>query len=273
MDNLLKKIESQTKQDLAKRKREISLRDLESLPAYEKGRKDFYSCLKNELTVTIIAEIKRASPSQGVIRKEFNPIKIADQYLKGGAAAISVLTDKPFFQGSLEILSQVASVTPLPILRKDFIVDPYQVKEARAWGADALLLIVSMYEGNQLTELLDAAEEYGMSTLVECYHDHELTELDWERVNIAGVNNRNLTTFEVDLHRGIRSLKKVPDHVVSVSESGIHSQDDLRVLWENGIQSALIGEHFMKQHDPGEALRDLIEAFESERQGRDLQES
>lgn len=261
MADLLKKIADQTRNDLSLRKREISLRDLESLPGYEKERKGFYNALRSDETVTVIAEIKKASPSKGIIRENFDPKKIADQYLKGGAAAISVLTDEPFFQGSLCYLADVASVSPLPLLRKDFILDPYQIKEARAWGADAVLLIVTMYEGNQLSELLDAASEFGVETLVECYHEAELRELDWNRVQIAGVNNRNLSTFEVDLHRGVSILKEVPQGVVSVSESGIHSPEDLLILWQNGIQSALIGEHFMRQKHPGEALREMSDHF------------
>lgn len=261
MADLLKKIADQTRNDLSLRKREISLRDLESLPGFEKERKEFYKALRSDETVTVIAEIKKASPSKGIIREDFDPKKIADQYLKGGAAAISVLTDEPFFQGSLRYLADVASISPLPLLRKDFILDPYQVKEARAWGADAVLLIVTMYEGNQLSELLDAAIEFGVETLVECYHEAELGELDWNRVKIAGVNNRNLSTFEVDLHRGVSILKEVPQGVVSVSESGIHSPEDLLILWQNGIQSALIGEHFMRQEHPGEALREMSDHF------------
>lgn len=273
MEDLLRKIEKQTKEDLTKRKRELSLRDLESLPGFEVQRKDFYGSLKNSLSVSIIAEIKKASPSQGVIRDDFNPLKIAEQYLRGGASAISVLTDEPFFQGSLHILQEVSSNTPLPVLRKDFIVDPYQIKEARAFGADAILLIVSMYGGNQLHELLEAAEEYGLDSLVECYHDYELAELDWSKVKIAGVNNRNLSTFEVDLHRGVSFLKRVPEQVISVSESGIHSAGDLLVLWENGIQSALIGEHFMRQVDPGRAIGEMMEQFELLKENALKQES
>ncbi len=210
----------------------------------------------------MIAEIKKASPSKGVIRDDFDPAKIAGQYVENGASAISVLTDEPFFQGSLDYLEKVSEISPIPLLRKDFIVDPYQVKEARAYGADAVLLIVTMYEGSQLSELLAAAKEFGLQTLVECYLEEELTTLEWRDIEIVGVNNRDLTTFIVDLHRGIEILKQAPEGVVRVSESGIHQPEDLKLLLENGIHSALIGEHFMRQPDIGKALNDFMIKFE-----------
>jgi indole-3-glycerol phosphate synthase len=209
--------------------------------------------------VSIIAEVKKASPSKGIIREDFDPVRIADQYIEAGASAISVLTDEPFFQGSLNYLEKISGMSPIPLLRKDFIVDPYQVKEARAHGADAILLIATICDGNQLSELLAATNEFGMQALVECYHPEEVESLNWEEIAILGVNNRNLATFEVDLHRGINLLKQAPDHVVTVSESGIHKQEDLHKLLENGINAALIGEHLMKQENPGDALKELLD--------------
>ncbi|MFO7800006.1 MAG: indole-3-glycerol phosphate synthase TrpC, partial [Rhodohalobacter sp.] len=215
--------------------------------------------LSKHQTVSIIAEIKKASPSKGVIREDFDPVKIADQYIESGASAISVLTDEPFFQGSLQYLEIISGLSPIPLLRKDFIVDPYQVKEARAFGADAILLIATICEGNQLSELLAAAKELELQALVECYHSKEIESLNWEEIEIVGVNNRNLATFEVDLHRGIDLLKQAPEHVVTVSESGIHKKEDLQKLQDNGINAALIGEFLMKQKNPGNALKDLLD--------------
>lgn len=269
MADILEKITDQTREDLKKRKRKISFRDLESLPGYEKKRLNFFSALQSD-SVSIIAEIKKASPSKGVIRADFNHLKIADSYIKNSASAISVLTDEPFFQGSLKYLEEISGISPIPLLRKDFIVDPYQIKEARAYGADAILLIVTMYEGSQLSELLAAADEIGLDVLVECYSRDEVESLDWNEIEILGVNNRDLKTFEVDLHRGIELLKMAPDEVITVSESGIHKPDDLLKLYKNGIHSALIGEHFMRQPDIGTGLKQFLDEFE---EIKNLQES
>jgi len=262
MPDILKKITEQTKEDLAKRKRKVSLRDFESFEAYERKRRSFSEALNRERTVSVIAEVKKASPSKGIIREDFDPLKIAEAYFENGAAAISVLTDEPFFKGSLSYLESVSQISPVPLLRKDFLIDPYQVKEARAHGADAVLLIATICEGSQLSELLAATKEFGIQALVECYHEEEIDSLNWDEIEIVGVNNRNLSTFEVDLHRGVDLLQKAPAHAVRVSESGIHKPEDMKVLFDNGIHSALIGEHFMRQPDVGKALKGFLEEFE-----------
>lgn len=259
MASILDKITERTIEDLSKRKQRVTLRDFESFPEYEKPRKVLSDALRKEESVSIIAEVKKASPSKGVIRDDFDALKIADQYIEGGASAISVLTDEPFFKGSLKYLEKISGLSPIPLLRKDFIVDPYQVKEARAYGADAILLIATICEGNQLSELLAATKEFKMQALVECYHPEEVESLNWEEIEIVGVNNRNLATFEVDLHRGIDLLKQAPKHIITVSESGIHKKEDLQILQENGINAALIGEHLMKQEKPGDALKNLLD--------------
>lgn len=259
---ILEKITAQTREDLAKRKRKISLRDFESFEQFEADRKSFSDALKQKKSVSIIAEVKKASPSKGIIREDFDPVKLASAYIEYGASAISVLTDEPFFKGSLSYLESISRISPLPLLRKDFLIDPYQVKEARAHGADAVLLIATICEGNQLSELLAAAKEFGLQALVECYHEEEIQNLDWDAIEIVGVNNRNLSTFEVDLHRGVDLLQQAPDGVVRVSESGLHKPEDLKILFENDIHSALIGEYFMRQPDPGKALKAFINDFE-----------
>ncbi|TVQ02984.1 MAG: indole-3-glycerol phosphate synthase TrpC [Balneolaceae bacterium] len=260
--DLLQKITEQTKEDLAKRQRKISPRDFESFELYDRKRRSFSAALKRDRTVSVIAEVKKASPSKGIIREDFNPLKIAEAYFENGASAISVLTDEPFFKGSLQYLETISRISPVPLLRKDFIIDPYQVKEARAYGADAVLLIVAICEGNQLSELLNATNEFGLQALVECYSEEEIDSINWSEVEIVGVNNRNLSTFEVDLHRGINLLRKAQEHVVRVSESGIHKPEDLKKLYHNGIHSALIGEYFMRQPEIGKALKTLLDEFE-----------
>ena len=260
MASILDEIIEKTRSDLSKRQREISWNDLESFAGFEKERKSLSEALISEDTVSIIAEVKKGSPSKGVIRHDFDPKKIAHQYIDGGASAISVLTDTPFFMGSASYLEEIAGFSPVPLLRKDFLIDPYQIKEAAALGADAVLLIATLCDGNQLTELLTAAKEYNLEALVECYHESEVDSLNWDEIEILGVNNRDLKTFTVDLHRGVELLKKAPAGVVTVSESGLKTAADLAVLHKNGINAALIGEQFMKQPDPGKALKQMIES-------------
>ncbi len=260
--DILQKIVEQSKEDLEKRSRKVSLRDFESFEMFERERRPFSDSLNREGTVSVIAEVKKASPSKGIIRDDFDPLKIAEAYINNGASAISVLTDEPFFKGSLEYLRAISRISPLPVLRKDFLIDPYQIKEARAYGADAVLLIATICEGSQLSELLAAAKEFGLQALVECYYDEEVDSLNWDEVEIVGVNNRNLSTFEVDLHRGINLLNKAPSHIVRVSESGIHKPADLQILLQNSIHSALIGEYFMRQPDIGKALKNFLSEFD-----------
>jgi len=218
-----------------------------------------YDALHVGNEVAIIAEIKKASPSKGLIRPDFDPEKLAESYLKGGASALSVLTDKPFFQGDLKYLEKVSKLSDKPILRKDFIIDPYQIEEARAFGADAILLIVQITEGSQLSELQHAAKECGLECLVECYDENDFSQIDFNDTRILGVNNRDLNTFEVQLHRGVSLLERAPEGIARVSESGITSIDDLRYLYDHDVQAALIGEHFMRQKDPGQSVKDLRE--------------
>ncbi|HET8864874.1 MAG TPA: indole-3-glycerol phosphate synthase TrpC [Gracilimonas sp.] len=264
MSNILEKITEQTAEDLAKRKRELSFADFNSFEGFEKDRVSFKKALNGNEAVSIIAEVKKASPSKGIIRPDFDPVDIALRYEEGGASAISVLTDEPFFKGDLQYLEAISKRVQLPLLRKDFIIDPYQIKEARAFGADAVLIIVAITEGKQLEELIHASNEFGLDALVECYDQDDLDRLDFDLVNILGVNNRDLKNFEVDVHRGISILKQAPEGTVLVSESGLSSGKDLALLQKEGIHSALIGEYFMRQKDPGHAVKKLIEQTEEE---------
>lgn len=261
MATILEQIVEQTESDLRKRKRKVSFSDFDSFELFERERRPFADALKKEgsETVSIIAEIKKASPSKGVIRKDFDPRRIAGQYRDGGASALSVLTDEPAFHGSLDFLRIASEEVQIPVLRKDFIIDPYQVKEARAYGADAVLLIATITEGNQLNELLHAAAEFGLECLVECYSEEDFEQVNFKYVNILGVNNRDLKHFEVDLHRGIELLQKAPEGTILVSESGLSSAKDLKLLREEGIHAALIGEYFMRQPDPGKAVKIMLD--------------
>ena len=260
-DSILDKIVKQKRAELAVRKKAVGEQDFLSFEEYHRPRNDFGAALRKTGSVSVIAEIKKASPSKGVIRNDFHPSLIAKSYEKNGASAISVLTDEPFFQGSLMYLQEVSAVTQLPLLRKDFIIDPYQIKEARAWGADAVLLIAKILEKSQLYELHSAAREIGLQVLVECYDQSDWDLLDFDVISIVGVNNRNLDNFDVDLHRGVTMLAKAPAGVIRVSESGIGSPEELQVLRDNGIHSVLIGEHFMRAKDPGSELARFAHVF------------
>jgi indole-3-glycerol phosphate synthase len=257
MANILEEIVEQTKIDLKKRKRKVSFNDLGDMELFEQSPRDFGAALQLEDDVAIIAEIKKASPSKGLIRPNFDPQKIAGQYQEGGASAISVLTDKPAFRGSLEYLEIVSREVELPVLRKDFIVDPYQVKEAKSYGADAVLLIATIMEGSQLDELLHATNEFGLQALVECYSEEDIEYVNFEHTDILGVNNRDLRSFEVNLHCGIELLHKAPEDTVLVSESGLGTPEDLKLLYDEDINAVLIGEYFMRQQDPGEAVKEM----------------
>jgi len=258
MPDILSKIVYKTRSELNKKKKKVGISDFQAFELYERPRKNFKERLHDGSNPSIIAEIKKASPSRGLIREDFNVQRIASQYREAGASALSILTEEFFFQGALENLKLARNEVDIPLLRKDFIIDPYQIEEARAYGADAVLLIVRITDGNQLQELHHAAEEAELQCLVECYDQEDYNRIDFERVNIIGVNNRDLKTFNVHLHQGVALLNKAPDEIVKVSESGLHNADDLQYLRDNGIHAALIGEYFMKQDHPGEVLRNLL---------------
>jgi indole-3-glycerol phosphate synthase len=205
----------------------------------------------------IIGEIKKASPSKGVLAAQFDPASIARTYSMGGAAALSVLTDREFFQGSLSDLEAARAAVSLPVLRKDFTLAEFHVIEAAAHGADAILLIAALLEEKEMRDLRELAAQYRMASLVEVHDTSELeTALD-SGAAIVGVNNRNLHTFEVTLETSLRLADKIPANVVKVSESGIHARADVVQLTAAGFQAFLVGEHLMKSGDPATSLREL----------------
>lgn len=236
----------------------VHLREvLETRAAERRGeRRDFRRALV-ERPPAVIAEIKKASPSKGVLCENFAPVEIARQYEAGGAAALSVLTDEKFFQGSLEYLEAAWGAVPLPALRKDFTLDAFHVVEAAAHGADAILLIAAILTVEQMRALRELAERFGMTALVEVHDADELAQAADAGASVIGVNNRNLRTFEVTLETSLRLAEKMPAGAVLVSESGIHSQADVSRLREAGYHAFLVGEHLMKAGDPAEALRAL----------------
>jgi len=237
----------------------VPLDGLRQLAETRSDFRDFAAALSGEV-LSVIAEIKKASPSRGLLRPDFRPMEIAGAYQQAGASALSILTEEQFFQGSLDDLKAAREAVRLPILRKDFIVDDYQVYEAAAAGADAFLLIVAALEDKDLRHFLDLAERLRLAALVEVHTAEELDRAIALGAGIIGINNRNLHTLEVSLETSFRLREKVPPSCLAVSESGIKSGADLEKLAKAGFNAVLIGEHLMLAPDPGEELSRLLKS-------------
>jgi indole-3-glycerol phosphate synthase len=255
--NILQTILAEKREEVLRRKSDVPLATLCGKPLYSRTPYSLAGSLKAH-SPAVIAEVKKASPSKGVLRPDFDPVAIAREYASGGACALSVLTDEKFFQGRLEYLESIRRVVDLPLLRKDFILDPYQLHESKSAGADAVLLIVAALELNQLIELHAEARSLGLECLVEVHSEKEIEDIDGLSGLIVGINNRDLNTFETDLGVSMRIRPKLPAGVTCVSESGISSGDDLMVLARAGINAVLIGEMFMRAPSPGRALAEFL---------------
>jgi len=221
--------------------------------------KDFRGALKQKEKqhLSVIAEIKRSSPSKGIICGNFDPVRTAHAYANAGVDAVSVLTEEAYFGGSSGVLKQVRAAVSLPILRKDFVLDPYQIFEARAIGADAILLIAALLEDNALREFKKLADSLGLSYLMEAHNEEELDRVLRAGASLVGINNRDLKTFRVDLNTTARLAKRVPSDCVLVSESGVVSASDMKAAQQAGAHAVLIGETLMRSKDPTQTLREL----------------
>jgi indole-3-glycerol phosphate synthase len=255
--DILERILAAKAAEVAARQRERPVAALRERPLYAEARRRFGQALEARAGRAIIAEVKRASPSRGVIRADVDAAATAGRYLSGGAAAISVLTDGPFFGGSLADLEAVRGAVPLPVLRKDFIIDPYQIEEARAFGADAVLVIVAATGARQRQDLLAAAVALGLDALVEVHDEAELEAALAAGATIVGINNRDLRTFQTTLAVSERLLPLVPPSVVAVCESGLCAEADIERLGQLGARAFLIGEALIESADPAERLREL----------------
>lgn len=251
--DILAQIVEQKKLELAQRVDGIERRAEESTA----GRRDFAAALTSRQPA-VIAEIKRASPSKGILAQEFDPPALARAYEQGGAAALSVLTDEKHFHGDLSHLESARSSVRIPVLRKDFTIDPYHVHQAAAHGADAILLIAAILSEREMRDFRELAERYRMAALVEVHDEEELKPAVASGARILGVNNRDLRTFHVDLAVSLRLADKIPSGVIKVAESGINTADDVRRLRAAGYNSFLVGEHLMKSADPARALHTLL---------------
>jgi indole-3-glycerol phosphate synthase len=257
---ILDKIVADVKIDLAEKKKRVPLAELTKRSAVQPPPLDFAAALRGE-KVRLIAEVKKASPSKGIICPDFNPVNIARIYAASGAAAISVLTEPKYFKGGLDYLLDIKkalAAKPLPLLRKDFIFDPYQIYEARAYGADCLLLIVAILSPFQLSELLQLSRQLGMMNLVEVHNAAELEIALNSGAAVIGINNRDLNTFKVDLKTTSTLRPLIPADRLVVSESGIKTRKDMQQLQEWGVNAALIGEALMASPDIAAKMRELL---------------
>jgi indole-3-glycerol phosphate synthase len=258
--SILDRIVADTRELTARRRKETPVSVLESRAAFTAPTLPLAAALRQPTPEpAVIAEVKRSSPSAGVLRTDFDPAALAREYKVGGAAALSILTEPTYFGGSLEDLAAARRVADLPILRKDFVVDSYQLVEARAYGADAVLLIASILDAAELRDLHDAATDLGLTPLVELYDASELDRVDLDQVRVIGVNNRDLSTFTVDPLRAARVLQVLPPEIVRVAESGMRTGGHLAAVRRHGVDAVLIGETLMRAPRPGLALQRIRE--------------
>ena len=259
--DILKTILAKKAEEVARRKTGMSISNLEEIASGVERPRGFYNLLQSKVQAkkpAIIAEIKKASPSQGVIRENFQPVTIAQDYAMNGASCLSVLTDKEFFQGSEAYLQMVRERCPLPVLRKDFMIDAYQIYEARALGADCILLIVAALEDSLMHELSDVATKLGMDVLVEVHDADELQRALTLDTKLVGINNRNLRTFETSLQTTLDLKTEIPSDRMVITESGIHTQADVQLMLDNDVYAFLVGEAFMRAERPGQKMRELF---------------
>ena len=261
MSDILDRIVSVKREEIAAAKARRDLPSLRREAEQRRDVRDFAGSLRRKIgqgEAAVIAEIKKASPSKGVIRERFVPAEIAESYAKHGAACLSVLTDVQFFRGSSDYLQQARSACELPVLRKDFMVDEYQVFEARAWGADCILLIAACLDDAQMADLEAVAHGLGLAVLVELHDERELERALRLKTPLVGVNNRNLRTFEVTLDTTLGMRDRVPGDRLLVTESGILGRGDVQRMRDANVHAFLVGEAFMRAADPGVALAELF---------------
>jgi indole-3-glycerol phosphate synthase len=259
MSNILDEIVSVKRDEIAKLRKEFTLSRFKDSEFFEKSKISLIGAVKASENISIIAEIKKASPSKGIIRDDFNPLKIAEIYTENGASAISILTDVNFFKGSIKYLNNVANEKVLPLLRKDFILDEFQIYEAKSNGADAALLISEILSANQIQELTHVAKEADLEVLLELHSEEQLSKINFELNKLIGINNRNLNDFSVSLDTTVEIKKLLPQNVQVISESGINCEEELNLLKEEKVNGVLIGEHFMRAKNISDSLKQMYE--------------
>jgi indole-3-glycerol phosphate synthase len=254
---ILQKIVENKREEVARQKEILPLGELRQMLADRPPTRDFGGAIRNR-DCAAIAEVKRSSPSKGRIREDFDPVGIAGIYEDNGASALSILTERKFFEGKAAYIPQIGRAVNLPLLRKDFIIDPYQINETRVLGADALLLIARILGAGELRDFIGLASELDIAALVEVHDEADVEKAISSGARIVGINNRDLETFRTDLETSIRLARRIPKGVTVVSESGISNRGDIERLMDAGIHAFLIGESLMREKDIGKKLRELL---------------
>ena len=259
--DILIKILDRKREEITERSAKISIDELKQQCEDADAVRGFIRSIEDKIKnnqSAVIAEIKKASPSKGLLRENFEPAEIARSYASHGAACLSILTDKDYFQGDEEYLKQARAACELPVIRKDFIIDPYQVYEARAIDADCILLIVAALDDEILQSLFDLAHELGMDVLMEVHDEQEMRRALKTGARLIGINNRNLRNFDTSLDTTLSMLDMVNENHILVTESGIHTKDDVQLMCDNGVNAFLVGEAFMRAENPGKKLAELF---------------
>jgi indole-3-glycerol phosphate synthase len=261
---ILDQIVAQKRLEVAQRKAETEVATLEQMPEFKRPPVSARHAIQDFRSTGIIAEFKRKSPSRGIINDQADVAATTQGYVKSGAAVLSILTDEPFFGGTLADLQVARQANPgTPILRKDFIVDPYQLFEAKAWGADLVLLIAACLTAEEVAEYSDLAHNLGLEVLLEVHDEEELDRSLGINIDLVGVNNRNLKTFVTTIDTSLKLVERIPDTYAKITESGLHDAATMRKLMQAGYDGFLIGEAFMKTNDPAAALASLVDAYAS----------
>jgi len=259
--DILVKILNRKREEITERSAQVSIEQLKQQCKSADAVRGFIKSIENKIAnkqSAVIAEIKKASPSKGLLRENFIPAEIAKSYADHGAACLSILTDKDYFQGDEEYLKQARAACTLPVIRKDFIIDPYQVYEARAIDADCILLIVAALDDETLQSLFNLAHELGMDVLMEVHDEDEMRRALKTGARLIGINNRNLRNFDTSLDTTLSMLNMVNENHILVTESGIHTKDDVQLMRDNNVSAFLVGEAFMRAENPGEKLAELF---------------
>jgi indole-3-glycerol phosphate synthase len=257
--NILEQIVEVKKEEVKKLKQKYSLNSFREMDFFESESMKFSENVKSNQNISIISEIKKASPSKGILRQDFNHLKIAETYFKCSTDAVSILTDNKFFKGDIAFLNEIARIKEAPLLRKDFIIDEFQVFQSKGNGADIILLISEILSKSQINELSHAANETGLEVLLELHSDKQLSKIDFSINKILGVNNRNLEDFSIDLNTTLNLSKLLPDDLILVAESGIKNKVDIDYLAQANIDAILVGEHLMAAKNIDEKFKELKE--------------
>ncbi|MEJ2615139.1 MAG: indole-3-glycerol phosphate synthase TrpC [Ignavibacteriaceae bacterium] len=255
--NILEQIVEVKKEEVKKLKQKYSLNSFKEMEFFGSKSLEFSGRARSNQNISIISEIKKASPSKGIIREDFNHLKIAEIYFKCGTDAVSILTDEKFFKGNIEFLKDIASIKETPLLRKDFIIDEFQVFQSKGNGADIILLISEILSKSQINELSHAAKEAGLEVLLELHSEKQLNKIDFGINKILGVNNRNLEDFSIDLNTTLNLSRLIPDDIILVAESGIKKKEDINYLSQADIDAILVGEHLMTAKSIEEKFTEL----------------